>query len=125
MLRRHRVKSFAVGCPKCSNLAFHALQSKRRTVHMPAELCDDLGAANKASHADLGGPDPYGPSQIRDLRQITAIARGDVDTLTALEGQKMPHVQDTIAIADRLFTAGRTQDALDWVQLPMACPLRA
>ena len=79
------------------------------------ELAEGQAAAGLAEEAD---PDHYGSSQIRDLRQIVASARGDLDTLIALEGQKLPHVQDTIAIAERLFTAGRTQDALDWVRRP-------
>ena len=79
------------------------------------ELAEGQGVADLAVEAD---PDFYGSSQIRDLRQIIAIARGDLDTLIALEGQKLPHVQDTIAIAERLFTAGRTQDAFDWVRRP-------
>ena len=80
-----------------------------------AELVEGQAAAGLAEKAD---PHLYGSSQIRDLRQIIASARGDLDTLIALEGQKLPHVQDTVAIAERLFTAGRTQDALDWVRRP-------
>ena len=60
----------------------------------------------------------HASSQIRDLRQIIAIARGDLDTLIALEAQKKPHVQDTVAIAERLFAAGCTSQALEWVRRP-------
>lgn len=80
-----------------------------------AELAEGQGAADPAVETD---PDLYRSSQIRNLRQIIAIARGDLDTLMALEGQKLSHVQDTIDIAERLFIAGRLKDALDWVRRP-------
>ena len=79
------------------------------------ELAEGQAAADLSDQAD---PDLYGFSQIRDLRQIIAVARGDLDTLIALEGQKKPHVQDTVVIAERLFAADRTQEALDWVRRP-------
>jgi hypothetical protein len=55
-------------------------------------------------------------SQLRDVRQIIAAARNDLDGLIALEEKKHPNSQDTTGIAERLLGAGRTQEALAWVR---------
>lgn len=73
---------------------------------------------NDLAEQDQSDFPSYASSQIRDLRQTIAIARGDLDTLIALEAQKQPHVQDTVGIAERLFAAGRATDALEWVRRP-------
>lgn len=63
-----------------------------------------------------GDPYDFGADQIRDLRQIIALAREDLDLYVVLEGQKKPHVQETRAVAERLLAAGRSAEALDWVR---------
>jgi hypothetical protein len=57
-------------------------------------------------------------SQWAKMRQILALARGDLDLLIALELKKKPHMQDTLAIAARLLEAGRSAEALEWVRKP-------
>ena len=55
-------------------------------------------------------------SQYRDIRQILAAAIGDLDGLIALEEEKLPSMQQPLAIASQLKTAGRLPEALDWVR---------
>lgn len=57
-------------------------------------------------------------SQWAGMRQILALARGDLDLLIALELKKKPHMQDTLAITAQLLEAGRTAEALEWVRKP-------
>lgn len=57
-------------------------------------------------------------SQWSEMRQIIAVARGDLDLLITLEVTKPPHMQDTLDIAARLLNAGRSREALDWVRKP-------
>lgn len=54
--------------------------------------------------------------QYRDIRQSIAGAIGDLDGLIALEEKKHPNLQDTLGVAERLFEAGRTEEALKWVR---------
>lgn len=50
------------------------------------------------------------------MRQILALARGDLDLFIALEVNKKPHTQDTLGIAAQLLEVGRNAEALDWVR---------
>ena len=72
-------------------------------------------AGDQLDCATSGDPYDFGIDQIRDLRQIIALARGDLDLYVALEDQKKPHVQDTLAVAERFLAAGRSEEALDWI----------
>ena len=51
-------------------------------------------------------------------RQAIADQRGDVDTFISLEQERPSRLQDTLGVAERLLTAGRLQEALDWVRRP-------
>ncbi|MEM6944337.1 MAG: DUF6880 family protein [Pseudomonadota bacterium] len=64
-------------------------------------------------------------SQWREMRQIIAGARGDLDLLMRLEREKPPHARDTAGIAARLLGAGRPSEALDWVREPLLRPGRS
>ncbi|MEM9961812.1 MAG: DUF6880 family protein [Pseudomonadota bacterium] len=64
-------------------------------------------------------------SQWREMRQIIAGARGDLDLLMRLEREKPPHARDTAGIAARLLDAGRPSEALDWVREPLLRPGRS
>lgn len=57
-------------------------------------------------------------SQWSEMRQTLAEARGDIDLLIALESAKKPHMQDVRGMAERLLTAGRADEALEWVRKP-------
>ncbi|MDD7973398.1 DUF6880 family protein [Roseinatronobacter alkalisoli] len=57
-------------------------------------------------------------SQWAKMRQVLALARGDLDLLIALEVQKKPHMQDTLGIAAQLLEVGRSAEALEWVRKP-------
>lgn len=57
-------------------------------------------------------------SQWSEMRQTLAEARGDIDLLIALESAKKPHMQDVQGMAERLLTAGRADEALEWVRKP-------
>ena len=63
-------------------------------------------------------------SQWREMRQIIAGARGDLDLVMRLEREKPAHTRDTLSIAARLLEAGRTGEALDWVREPLMRPGR-
>jgi len=54
--------------------------------------------------------------QWRQIRQSIARARGDLDHLIALEGEKSERGQDTLGLAETLRDAGRLEEALDWVR---------
>ena len=58
-------------------------------------------------------------------RQAIADARGDVDVFITLDRERPDGRQDTMAIADRLLTADRVPEALDWVRRPVRRGLRA
>ena len=64
-------------------------------------------------------------SQWAKMRQILALARGDLDLLIALEVKKKPHMQDMLGIAAQLLEAGRSAEALDWVRKPGRRPFGA
>jgi hypothetical protein len=49
-------------------------------------------------------------------RQVIADRSEDVDAFIALEQERSGGLQDTIGIAERLLTAGRLPEALDWVR---------
>ncbi|MDR7035642.1 hypothetical protein J2X36_000377 [Methylobacterium sp. BE186] len=51
-------------------------------------------------------------------RQDIADRRGDVDAFIALERAVAGEAPDTGAVAERLFAAGRLDEALDWVRRP-------
>jgi hypothetical protein len=57
-------------------------------------------------------------------RQAVADQRGDVDGFVALAQSRPGQLQDTLAVAERLFAAGRTSEALDWVRRPTRPGLR-
>lgn len=57
-------------------------------------------------------------SQWAGMRQIIALARGDLDLLVEIEAKKQPHMQDTLGIAAQLLEAGRSTEALAWVRKP-------
>ena len=57
-------------------------------------------------------------SQWVAMRQILALARGDLDLLIALEVKKKSHMQDTLGVAAQLLAAGRYAEALDWARKP-------
>lgn len=63
-------------------------------------------------------------SQWVKMRQILALARGDLDLLIALEVKKKPHMQDTLGIAAQLLEAGRNAEALDWARKAGRRPFR-
>ena len=65
---------------------------------------------------DQGQGSSYMASQYRDVRQLISAAIGDLDGLIALEEEKLPHMQQPLAIAGRLKTAGRLAEALGWVR---------
>jgi hypothetical protein len=72
--------------------------------------------AEKLQKGKVGRSVDFTVSQLRDVRQVIAAARNDLDGLIALEEKKHPNLQDTIGIAERLLKAGRTQEALVWVR---------
>lgn len=57
-------------------------------------------------------------SQWSEMRQTIAEARGDIDLMIALESAKKTHMQDVQGMAVRLLTAGRADEALEWVRKP-------
>mgnify|MGYP000954318268 CR=1 FL=1 len=71
-----------------------------------------------------GRSDDFIVSQLRDIRQVIAAARNDLDGLIALEEKKHANLQDTISIAERLLEAGRVQEALVWVRKKPLTSLR-
>jgi len=72
--------------------------------------------AEKLQKDKVGRSVDFRISQLRNVQQVIAAARNDLDGLIALEEQKHPNSQDTIVIAERLLKAGRTQEALAWVR---------
>ena len=58
-------------------------------------------------------------------RQDIADTRGDVDAYIALDSERQEGRQDAIAVAERLLTAGRPVEALDWIRRPAPRGLRA
>jgi hypothetical protein len=73
-----------------------------------------------------GGARRYGSpaSQWREVRQIIAEARGDLDGLIALEDKKPHNLQDPQGIARRLLDAGRPTEALAWIRRESRSALR-
>ncbi len=55
-------------------------------------------------------------SKLIACRQALADARGDLDGFVALELLKHPNLQNSFDLAERLLTAGRATEALDWVR---------
>jgi hypothetical protein len=55
-------------------------------------------------------------SAILDVRQAIADARGDLDGYLALEARRPGWRQNPLAAAERLFAAGRLDEALAWVR---------
>ena len=55
-------------------------------------------------------------SQWREMRQILAKARGDLDLVIRLERAKPPRSQDPLGLAASLLDAGRAAEALDWAR---------
>ncbi len=51
-------------------------------------------------------------------RQAIADQRGDVDAFIRLASDRLSRVQDTIGVAERLLSAGRASEALEWVRSP-------
>ena len=51
-----------------------------------------------------------------EMRQLIALARGDIDLLVALESAKKLRMQDSLRIAEHLLDAGRAAEALKWVR---------
>ncbi|CAM3134079.1 DUF6880 domain-containing protein [Paracoccus nototheniae] len=95
--------------------------------HLPKHSLDrwdgDLTSAIAERQAEEAARRPDGwfysmTSQWARMRQILALARGDIDLLTALEAKKKPHMQDTLGIAAQLLEAGRNAEALEWVRKP-------
>jgi hypothetical protein len=80
--------------------------------------------AEKLQKGKVGRSVDFTVSQLRDVRQVIAAARNDLDGLIALEEKKHPNSQDTIGIAERLLKAGRTQEALVWVRKKAPVSLR-
>mgnify|MGYP001810002039 CR=1 FL=1 len=60
-------------------------------------------------------PDGEG-SDFLAVRQIVADGRGDLDLYIALEIQRSEWRQDPLRVAEKLLTAGRLDEALDWVR---------
>lgn len=50
------------------------------------------------------------------LRQVIADARADADAFVAIELEMSPERPDLAAVAERLLTAGRAAEALDWIR---------
>ena len=61
-------------------------------------------------------------SQLSEMRQVLARARGDLDLLNALEEAKPPHARDVLGMAARMLDAGRAADALDCARRPEGRP---
>jgi hypothetical protein len=55
-------------------------------------------------------------SAVLDVRQAIADARGDLDGYLALEARRPGWRQNPLAAAERLFAAGRLDEALAWVR---------
>lgn len=60
-------------------------------------------------------PDGEG-SDFLAVRQLVADARGDLDLYIALETRRSEWRQDPLRVAEKLLTAGRLDEALDWVR---------
>ncbi len=58
----------------------------------------------------------YYRQKLGKLRQAVADARGHVDAFIALETQIAPDRPDVAAVAERLLTASRPEEALDWIR---------
>ncbi|BAU88974.1 hypothetical protein MPPM_0369 [Methylorubrum populi] len=58
----------------------------------------------------------YRRLSLNRLRQVIADARGDADAFIALELEMSPERPDRVAVAERLLTAGRAAEALDWIR---------
>ena len=58
-------------------------------------------------------------------RQAIADVKGDVDAFMKLEAQRPEGTRDNLAIAERLLSAGRGAEALQWVRRPNRLGLRA
>ena len=101
--------------------------------HLPQDSLDRWDGDLKAiaeRQAEEAAREPDGwfysmTSQWAKMRQILALARGDLDLLIALEAKKKPHMQDTLGIAAQLLEAGRSAEALDWVRKPGRRPFGA
>ena len=95
--------------------------------HLPQDSLDrwdgDLKLAIDERHAEEAARQTDGwfysmTSQWAKMRQILALARGDLDLLIALEVKKKAHMQDTLGIAAQLLEVSRNAEALDWVRKP-------
>jgi hypothetical protein len=58
----------------------------------------------------------YHRLSLNRLRQVIADARGDADAFIAIEEEISPERPDLAAVAERLLTAGRPEEALDWIR---------
>ncbi|MEE7456638.1 hypothetical protein MPAR168_01495 [Methylorubrum populi] len=58
----------------------------------------------------------YQRHRLNRLRQVIADIRGDADAFIAIEQEMSPEQPDTVAVAERLLTAGRAAEALDWIR---------
>ena len=58
-----------------------------------------------------------------EMRQLIALARGDIDLLVALESAKKLRMQDSLRIAEHLLDAGRAAGGVEvGAQVRNACP---
>ena len=94
-----------------------------------AAIDAQLTTAAAETDGSSNGTSDWGRIGQRDrllrARQAIADARGDVDAFIALGRERPDGRQDTIAVADRLLTAGRVPEALEWVRRPVRRGLRA
>ena len=107
--------------------------------NLPAEALDPLDAAlteavavlpaseGKGAVLAAGGQEwerRYQRHRLNRLRQVIADIRGDADGFIAIEQEMSPERPDTVAVAERLLTAGRAADALDWIRRPQKRGMR-
>jgi hypothetical protein len=99
---------------------------KEALAPLDARLVEAIAAlpAPARRKADPVGTAPAGQDwerryrrlSLNRLRQVIADARGDADAFIALELEMSPERPDRVAVAERLLTAGRAAEALDWIR---------
>lgn len=86
-----------------------------------------LGQAASGIHSEATGRDwevRARRDRIIRARQALADHRKDVDAFIALENEREAQRPDTLGVAERLLTAGRASEALEWVRRPSRPGLR-
>src|SRR4051812_35607566 len=99
---------------------------------LPSAAIERLDGALAAAAQEIGPPKADERAWERKVRldrmirarQAIADQRADVDAFIALETSRPSRAQDAVGIAERLLSAGRASDALEWVRRPARPGLR-